>query len=153
MAAITLLGQAIGLFIVYFAPFENMTQILVGHWVYGICNCGFPIFLSMVADSVDFQEQKTGVRTDGSFYAMYGLSTKLGNAIGSAIGILLIASFGYVANQEQTAAAKAGINLTVNLIPAILLVVSAVILFIAWNKKDSEFDQIRKENEERRLNA
>lgn len=153
VAAITLLGQAIGLFIVYFAPFENMTQILVGHWVYGICNCGFPIFLSMVADSVDFQEQKTGVRTDGSFYAMYGLSTKLGNAIGSAIGILLIASFGYVANQEQTAAAKAGINLTVNLIPAILLVVSAVILFIAWNKKDSEFDQIRKENEEKRLNA
>lgn len=153
VAAVTLLGQAIGLFIVYFAPFENMTQILVGHWIYGICNCGFPIFLSMVADSVDFQEHKTGIRTDGSFYAMYGLSTKLGNALGSAIGILLIASFGYVANQEQTAAAKAGINLTVNLIPAILLVVSAIVLVVMWNKKDSEFDEIRKENEERRINA
>ncbi len=147
--AFTLLGQGIGLFIVYFTPFENMTMILVGHWIYGIFNCGFPLFLSMVADSVDYQEHKTGERTDGSFYAMYGLSTKLGNALGSAFGILIISAFGYVANQEQTAAAKAGINLTVNLIPAILLVVSAVLLLVLWNKSDADFDQIRKENREK----
>lgn len=149
----TLLGQGIGLFIVYFAPFDNMTQIMIGHWVYGIFNCGFPIFLSMVADSVDYQEHKGGVRTDGSFYAMYGLSTKLGNALGSAFGVLIIAAYGYVANQEQTAEAMAGINVTVNLIPAILLVVAAVLLFTLWNKKDSEFDEIRRENEARRREA
>lgn len=102
-----------------------MTQIMIGHWVYGIFNCGFPICLAMVADCVDYWEDKTGIRQDGSYYATYGLSTKLGNAIGSAVGVLIISGFGYVAgNMEQTAGALAGINLTVNLIPAILLVVS-----------------------------
>lgn len=144
--AVTLLGQGIGLFIVYFAPFNNMTQIMIGHWVYGIFNCGFPICLSMVADCVDYWEGKTGIRQDGSYYATYGLSTKLGNAIGSAFGVLLLSFFGYVAgSMEQTAEALKGINLTVNLLPAILLVVAAVALWFLWDKSDQEFDAIRAE--------
>lgn len=74
--AVTLLEQGIGLFIVYAALFINMTQIMIGHWIYGIFNCGFPICLAMVADCVDYWEDKTGVRQDGSYYATYGLSTK-----------------------------------------------------------------------------
>ena len=148
--ALTLLGQGVGLFIVYFAPFDNMTQILVGHWIYGIFNCGFPICLAMVADCVDFWEEKTGVRQDGSYYATYGLSTKLGNAIGSAVGVLIISGFGYVAgSMEQTERAMNGINLTVNLIPAILLVVSAAALWFLWDKSDKEFDDIRVKVKER----
>ncbi len=144
---VTLIGQGIGLFIVYFAPFDNMTQIMIGHWVYGIFNCGFPICLAMVADCVDYWQEKTGVRQDGSYYATYGLSTKLGNAIGSAFGVLIIAGFGYAAgSMEQTARALSGINITVNLIPAILLVVAAVALWIFWDKSDKEFDEIRERN-------
>ena len=142
--AVTLLGQGIGLFIVYFAPFTNMTQIMIGHWIYGIFNCGFPICLGMVADCVDYWEDKTGVRQDGSYYATYGLSTKLGNAIGSAAGVLIISGFGYVAgSMEQTKSALSGINLTVNLIPAILLVVAAVMIMVLWDKTDKDFDDIR----------
>ncbi len=140
----TFVGQGIGLLIVYFASFENMNQILVGHWIYGIFNCGFPLTLAMVADSVDYQEKKSGIRTDGTAYATYGLSTKVGNAIGAAVGVLMLAGFGYVANHEQTMVVKQGINLTVNLIPAILLFVAAALLLL-WNKKDSEFDEIRSE--------
>lgn len=147
--AITLIGQGIGLFIVYFAPFDNMTMILAGHWIYGIFNCGFPICLSMVADCVDYQQEKTGLRMDGSYYAVYGLSTKLGNAIGSAVGIMIMAAFGYVANAEQTPQALKGINITVNLIPAIILIVAAVLLFILWNKTDADFDAIRERNREK----
>lgn len=141
--AVTLIGQAVGLFIVYFAPFANMTQIMIGHWIYGIFNCGFPLCLAMVADCVDYQQEKTGIRMDGSYYAVYGLATKFGNAIGSSVGILIISAFGYVANQEQSAAAMTGINVTVNLIPAILLVVAAVLILVLWNKSDADFDAIR----------
>ena len=151
MLAITLIGQGLGLFIVYFAPFDNMTMILAGHWVYGICNCGFPICLAMVADCVDYQQLRTGIRMDGSYYAVYGLATKFGNAIGSGVGILIISAFGYVANQDQTPAAMAGINLTVNLLLAILLVVSAVLLLVLWNKSDADFDNIRLELKEREV--
>lgn len=139
-----LIGQGIGLLVVYLAPFTNLTQIIIGHCIYGIFNCGFPICLSMVADCVDFWESKTGVRQDGSYYATYGLSTKFGNAIGSAFGILVISGFGYVAgSMEQSEKALSGINLTVNLIPAVLLIAAAVALLILWDKSDKDFDDIR----------
>ena len=105
----------------------------------------------MVADCVDYQQLRTGIRMDGSYYAVYGLATKFGNAIGSGVGILIISAFGYVANQDQTPAAMAGINLTVNLLPAILLVVSAVLLLVLWNKSDADFDNIRLELKEREV--
>lgn len=149
MLAITLFGQGLGLFIVYFAPFDSMTMILAGHWIYGIFNCGFPICLAMVADCVDYQQHRTGIRMDGSYYALFGLSTKFGNAIGSGVGILLISAFGYVANQEQSMEAMAGINVTVNLLPAILLVVAGILLLILWDKSDREFDRVRLENKNR----
>lgn len=141
---VTLILQGIGLLIVYFADFTNITQIIVGHCIFGIFNCGFPIVLSMVADSVDYQELKSGVRTDGTAYATFGLSTKIGSAVGSSLGVLMISSFGYVANQQQTAAVQNGINITVNLIPAVLFILAAFILLL-WNKKDSDFDQMRAE--------
>ena len=55
-----------------------------------------------------------------------------------------MAAFGYVAgSHEQTEAALKGINTTVNLIPAILLVCAAVLLWILWDKSDKDFDDIR----------
>lgn len=152
MLSITLLGQGVGLFIVYFAPFDNMVMIMIGLWIYGLFNCGFPIELSMVADCVDYQQYRKGIRQDGSYYAVYGLATKLGNAIGSAVGILIISAFGYVAGEEQSVATQNGINLTVNLIPAILLVVAAVVLLLLWNKSDEDFEQMRAELRRRQEN-
>ena len=44
---------------------------------------------------------------------------------------------------EQTKSVLSGINLTVNLIPAILLVVAAVMVMVLWDKTDKDFDDIR----------
>ena len=68
--------QGIGLVIMYMAPFDNMKMVLAGDIIFGLFNVGFPMSLSMVADSVDYMELKTGVRTDGTAYATYGLATK-----------------------------------------------------------------------------
>ena len=147
--ALTLIGQGIGMFIVYFAPFSNMPLIILGHCIYGFFNCGFPVELAMVADCVDYQQYRTGKRNDGSYYAVYGLATKLGNAVGSGVGVIIISAFGYVANAEQSAATQAGINFTVNLLPAILLVLGAVVLLLLWNKSDADFDDYRAKVKER----
>ena len=147
--ALTLIGQGIGMFIVYFAPFSNMPLIILGHCIYGFFNCGFPVELAMVADCVDYQQYRTGKRNDGSYYAVYGLATKLGNAVGSGVGVIIISAFGYVANAEQSAATQAGINFTVNLLPAILLVAGAVALLLLWNKSDADFDDYRAKVKER----
>lgn len=136
--------QGIGLLIIYFAPFDNQTMVLAGCWVFGLFNVGFPMTLSMVSDSVDYMELKTGIRTDGTAYATYGLATKIGNAIGGAAGVLILAGFGYVAGAEQTAETLKGINILVNLIPAIIFFVAALACLL-WNMSDRDADDIRKQ--------
>lgn len=140
--------QAVGLFIMYLAPFDNMKMVLAGDIIFGLFNVGFPMSLSMVSDSVDYMELKSGVRTDGTAYATYGLATKIGNAIGGAFGIMIMSAFGYVANAEQTVEALKGINITVNLIPAILFVISTAACLL-WDMTDAQADEIRRKLAER----
>ncbi|MBQ9045903.1 MAG: MFS transporter [Oscillospiraceae bacterium] len=134
--------QAIGLLVMYLAPFDNMTIVMIGNVIFGLFNIGMPMTLSMVADSIDYMELKSGVRTDGTAYATYGLATKLGNALGGALGVLIMAGFGYVANAQQTPQALRGINITVNLIPAVLYIVATACCLL-WNMSDKDADDIR----------
>lgn len=149
---ISMLIQAVGLFIMFMAPFDNMKMVIAGDCIFGLFNVGFPMTLSMVADSVDYMELKTGIRTDGTAYATYGLATKIGNAIGASVGVLLLSAFGYVANQQQTPEAMTGINVVVNLIPAILFVVAAVCCLL-WRMSDKDADEIREQIRQRRANS
>ena len=134
--------QGIGLVIMYLAPFDNMKMVLAGDIIFGLFNVGFPMSLSMVADSVDYMELKTGARTDGTAYATYGLATKFGNAVGGAFGVVIMSAFSYVANAEQTPQALKGINFTVNLLPAILFFVAAAACLL-WRMSDKDADEIR----------
>lgn len=143
-----MLIQGAGLLIVYLSPFDNMTMIIAGHVVFGFGSFGAPIMLSMVADSVDYQDLKTGVRTDGTAYATYGLASKAGNAIGAAVGVMLLSAFGYVANQQQSAEVMGGINMVVNLLPAICFAIGAVICLF-WKMSDADADEIRRKLAER----
>lgn len=136
-------GQAVSLIIIYFLPFDNLPLIILFNGIFGFFNIAFPCSLGMIADSVDVTEYETGVRSDGVAYATYGLAQKLGTAIGSSCGILVMAAFGYVANAQQTPEAQHGINLTVNLLPAILFIVAAVIAMIFWKLTDEEANDIR----------
>lgn len=146
---VSMILQGIGLLVVYLSDFGNIPMIITGHIIFGAFNMGFPISLSLVADSVDYQELQTGVRTDGTAYATYGLATKIGSAVGAAFGVLLLSYFGYQANAEQTLATKNGINMIVNLFPAILFFLSAgACLF--WDLTDQDTDDIRRQLDKRR---
>ena len=134
--------QALGLLIMFLAPFDNLVMVFAGNIIFGLFNVGMPMTLSMVADSVDYMELERGVRTDGTAYATYGLATKLGNAIGGAAGVLVMSAFGYVANAEQTAGALRGINITVNLLPAILFI-AATLCCLLWDMSDKDANDIR----------
>ncbi len=140
--------QAVGLLVMYLAPFDNMKMVIVGDCIFGLFNVGFPMTLSMVTDSVDYMEMKSGVRTDGTAYATYGLATKIGNALGGSLGVLALSAAGYVANAEQTAGALKGINTVVNLVPAILFLLGAASCLL-WNMSDRDADEIRQQLKER----
>ena len=136
-------GKGIALIWLFFIPFDNIPMVIAAHVVFAMAGFGFPSTLSMVTDAVDYQDLRTNVRSDGVAYAFYGLATKIGNAVGSAAGVMLMAAFGYVSGAEITASAQNGINMATNLVPGILFVVSALIPWIFWKMTDKEADEIR----------
>ena len=141
--------QGIALLAMYFTPFDNLTLIIIESGLVGFFNVSFPCSLSLLGDAIDYNEYKTGMLNDGIAYATYGLAQKLGNAIGASVGVLLLASFGYVANAQQTPETLHGINIVVNLIPAIIFFLTAIFAF-TWRLKDSEADEVRAKLHERK---
>lgn len=137
-------GQGVSLIVLFFLSYDWIPAIVVVNGLCGFFNIAFPCALGMIADAVDEHEYSTGVRQDGVAYATFGLAQKLGTAIGSSAGLVIMAAFGYVANAQQTPRAQFGINFTVNLIPAILFFASALIALLFWKLKDDEADEIRK---------
>lgn len=140
--AISLAVQGAGLLIMYLAPYDNIPMIIVGDIIFGLFWVCMPLTLSMIADSVDYMEDKTGIRTDGTAYSVYSLGSKFGTAIGSSLGVVIMAAFGYIANAEQTVEAMRGINITVNLIPAILYFLASLVCLF-WRMSDKDADDIR----------
>lgn len=94
----------------------------------------------------------------GSFFVPFlakkfgkSLATKLGNALGGSLGVLLLGAFGYVANAEQTAEVLGGINIVVNLIPAILFFLAAFACLL-WKMSDKDIEDIRQQLREKSSN-
>ena len=127
----------------FFIPYENIGMLIFVTCLNAITGFGFAPQLSMIADAIDYQEEKTGVRSDGIAFAVYGLATKLGGAIGSSVGIMIITAFGYVAGQAVTASAQTGINFTANLFCGLLHLVAAAIPLLFWKMTDKDADDIR----------
>lgn len=150
---ISMIVTAIPTIILYFVDPSNVPMVFVLTALYGLGNFAAPVVMSMVPDSIDYAEDKTGVRSDGTAYAAVSLGTKIASAVGAALGAILLGAFGYVANShEQTAQAMVGINLTVNIVPAIfsLLAIIPILLYPITEKK---YEEIRARLEAKRTPA
>ena len=127
VAAIGYIGSGITLIIIYFVSPTNLPVQLVLHAIYGFFCFTIPIPMSMIPESIDYQEDRIGVRTDGLAYAATSLSTKIGNAFGPAVALLIMGAFGYVGTaQQQTAEALASINFSANLMFGIFYLLALI---------------------------
>ena len=76
-------------------------------------------------------------------YASISFATKLGNAIGGSIGIILLGAVGFVANTDLSASVITKMNAVINLGPAFMFLLSIIPFgFITMTNKRG------KENEE-----
>ena len=80
----------------------------------------------MLVDVVTDIHDRTGARPDGILFSMNSLAGKIGQAIGSALGIAIIGWFGYVARKDITYEVRNGIQIGVNLMPAIVYVLAVI---------------------------
>lgn len=156
MAAIGYIGAGVSLILIFIVGktigYANIPLLLVLHCLYGFFCFSFPIPMAMVPDAINYEEEKRGVRSDGTSYATVSLSTKFGSAFGVSGALLIMGATGYVANAQQTTAALNGINVTTNLVFGIMFLLCLIPLaaYPLDEKKSSDIlESLQKKRVER----
>jgi glycoside/pentoside/hexuronide:cation symporter, GPH family len=91
-----------------------------------------PLLWTMIADSADYSEWKTGRRATGLYFSAATFAQKAGWGIGAAIAGWLLTAFHYVPEAVQSASALMGIKLLVSIIPGALYM-SCAVFMMAYN--------------------
>ncbi|MBT6558329.1 MAG: MFS transporter [Gammaproteobacteria bacterium] len=86
----------------------------------GVCGGSVAVmFWSMLPDTVEFGEWRSGVRDDGILFGLCQFISKAGSGLGVGMIGLLLSFIGYSANETQTEVALQGIRMAAFLIPAV----------------------------------
>ncbi len=110
-----------------------------------------PLLWTMLADTADYSEWKTGRRATGLTFSAATFAQKAGWGLGGALAGWLLAAYKFEPNIEQTETAIAGIKMMISVFPGILYMSSAILLFFyGIDHKTSLIMQ--KELEDRRNN-
>jgi glucuronide carrier protein len=83
---------------------------------------------ALEADTVEYGEWKTGVRTEGITYALFSFTRKTGQAVGGALAAYALAMGGYKSGAAQTPEAILGIQVAAGAIPAVLTVLALLVM-------------------------
>lgn len=114
----------------YWLGKDNLGMIFVLQVLISICAGSiFPLLWSMYADCADYSELKTGNRATGLIFSSSSMSQKLGWAIGTALTGWLLASFGFQANQVQSAETINGIKMFLSFLPAVGTILSVIFIY------------------------
>lgn len=119
-------------------------SIVVISFIYGATNMGGAVAYALTGEIVDDSWLKTGVRVDGVLYSAVSFSTKLGLAVGGAVGIVALGAVGFVANTEMSESVLTNINAVINFGPAAIFLISMIpFLLIKMNNKLSKENEVK----------
>jgi sugar (glycoside-pentoside-hexuronide) transporter len=154
--ALGLLGMVIGQLIVFLgARNGNSVAWIATGWIFGFLASGVAMAMpfSVLADSVDYGEWKTGIRAPGFLTAIgAAFCLKAGSGLGGAIPAWIMDASGYVPKVEQTATSLKGIDLGFIWLPAVFFALS-IIPVLFYKKFEMLEPQIHIELEQRRAQA
>lgn len=88
-----------------------------------------PLLWTMLADTADYSEWKSGRRSTGLVFSAATFAQKAGWGIGGALAGWLLAIFKFTPNVEQTVTAITGIKLMISVFPGILYMSCAILLY------------------------
>ncbi|MBN2224797.1 MAG: MFS transporter [Deltaproteobacteria bacterium] len=83
---------------------------------------------SMVPDTVEYSQWKTGLRREGLIYGAFMFCQKFPAALAAFIVGLVLSHVGYTANIEQTEQSLMGIRLLLTLIPVGFIIIGIVLI-------------------------
>ena len=124
--------------------------------LFGVAGVGLggvnTLMWALEADTVEYGEWKSGVRTEGTTYAMFSFTRKLGQALGGAAAAYTLGFGGYVSGKQvvQTAGAVHAVKLAAGIVPAAFVVVSLLLMAI-YPLTEAKFREIVRETAARRI--
>ncbi len=93
----------------------------------GISSC---VSWSLMADAMDYNEWKFGIREEGTTYALHSFFRKLAQGIGPSLGLIAATALGYDATLKAAQTAEVALNM--RYLTAGALLFSAVIQLVAY---------------------
>jgi glucuronide carrier protein len=129
-----LIGVAAGLLLAYSPPTIPIVAVfaffLMGVGVGGVNT----LMWALEADTVEYGEWKTGVRTEGTTYALFSFTRKMGQALGGAAGAYALGLVAFNSQAAKTGAAQSagtvhGIQVATGLLVGAFILLSLLIMF------------------------
>lgn len=127
-----LIGSVLSQILLYAGVATGSTPLLFTGWIAGIITSGAAMAMpfSLLSDSVDYGEWKSGVRAAGLLTALgAAFCLKAGSGLGGALPAWILGATGYVANTTQSATALMGIHIGFIWLPALFYLLSAIPVF------------------------
>jgi GPH family glycoside/pentoside/hexuronide:cation symporter/probable glucitol transport protein GutA len=133
-------ASAVVLVALFLTPPTTVWLVLVLTVLYGLAGFGTPVAMSMVADCVDWEEDRSGRRNDGVAFSTMSAGPKIAGAVGGALALAVMSATGYRPGGASTA--TWGINVAANLLPAIFAVASLIPLR-KYVISEAVYDEVR----------
>lgn len=118
--------------------------------IIGFFGASGSITYSFVCDCVEYGDWKYGIRDDGLAFSLMSFGVKLAQALTGAIGAPLLFAVGYVANEAQSASTITSINAIINIVPAVILVISLLPVMFKYKLDNKTMQKITNELIEKR---
>jgi GPH family glycoside/pentoside/hexuronide:cation symporter len=132
----------------YLYPIKNLIELLIVLIALGIGNGATGVlFWSMLPDTIEYGEWKTGVRTESSLYGFMTFAQKGGIAISALILGMLLTNIGFIPNTVQSEKTLESLKSLMTFIPLAGVVLSFILVY--FYPIDSKFHKklIREINE------
>jgi glucuronide carrier protein len=115
------------------APGSVPAVVLFFFFLFGIGVGGVNTLMwALEADTVEYGEWKTGVRTEGITYALFSFTRKMGQALGGSAAAFTLGLGGYLAGKGvvQSESAKTAIKVAAGLLPAGFILLALALMLI-----------------------
>jgi GPH family glycoside/pentoside/hexuronide:cation symporter len=130
---------------------HSLALVIIGNIIKGVGM--IPVFGSlyaMVADTIEYGEWKTGLRTEGLVYSTSSFGIKVGSGLGSAVLGWVLAIGGYRGGAaKQTFAAGFAIEFLYIILPLLLLLL--LVFILTFYRLDREYAGIIEDLEDRKI--
>lgn len=120
----------IGLLLFFYYPIASLNELLILLALIGLGNgAGGVLFWSMLPDTVEYGEWKSGIRTESSLYGFMTFAQKSSIAIAALILGFLLSGIGFEPNQIQSEETISGMKFMMSWIPICGIIISLVLMY------------------------